>query len=200
MTDERGMFSDKIARRIGDIVTIVITESNVSSNAVSVTTDKTSEGTSQGLGTNLVGQFIAGTNEKLQGSNNPLAKFPLNLLPRPTSGLVLPTPSGRGNSTFDSTGNVTNSQRLTARMAVQVIDKLPNGNLVIEGIRQVSFSKERQFASLRGIIRPYDISTANTVASGSVADARIDIVSEGALTTAQKRGWLLRLDEKISPF
>jgi len=39
-------------------------------------------------------------------------------------------------------------------MAVQVVDRLPNGNLVIEGICQVAFSKERQFASLRGIIRP----------------------------------------------
>ena len=85
-------------------------------------------------------------------------------------------------------------------MAVQVIDKLPNGNLVIEGIRQVGFGKERQFASLRGIIRPYDITITNTIPSTAVADARIEYVSEGSLTQSQKKGWLLRLDEKISPY
>ncbi|MGB8169835.1 MAG: flagellar basal body L-ring protein FlgH, partial [Chthoniobacteraceae bacterium] len=84
--------------------------------------------------------------------------------------------------------------------AVQIIDVLPNGNLVFEGIRQISFSKERQFASLRGVIRPYDIQQDNTVISSNVADARIDIVAEGVLTDAQKKGWLLRLNDKLSPF
>ena len=77
---------------------------------------------------------------------------------------------------------------------------LPNGNLVFEGIREISFSKEQQFVSLRGIIRPYDIQPDNTVLSSNVADARIEIVSEGTLTDAQKKGWLLRLNDKINPF
>ncbi|MEK0444901.1 MAG: hypothetical protein RLZZ399_222 [Verrucomicrobiota bacterium] len=200
VTDERGMFADKIARRVGDIVTVVVEESVVSSNALTLKTAKTSGGTSTGLATNLAGQFVAGTNEKLTGEGSLMGKFPLNILPRPSSGLSLPTPSGQGNATFDSGGEMNNTQKVTSRMAVQVIDKLPNGNLVIEGIRQVSFSKERQFASLRGIIRPFDISITNTVPSTSVADARIDIVAEGALTNAQRKGWLLRLDEKISPY
>ncbi|NBV85351.1 MAG: flagellar basal body L-ring protein FlgH, partial [Verrucomicrobia bacterium] len=93
-----------------------------------------------------------------------------------------------------------NKQVLTSEMAVQVIDVLPNGNLVIEGIRQVSFSKERQFMSLRGIIRPADVTADNKVSSAMVADARIDVVSEGSVSEAQKKGWLLRLDEKISPY
>ena len=54
--------------------------------------------------------------------------------------------------------------------------------------------------SLRGIIRPGDVSAGNTVPSGMVADARIDVVSEGSVSDAQKKGWLLRLDEKISPY
>ena len=200
VTDERGMFADKIARRVGDIVTVVVEESVVSSNALTLKTAKTSDGTSTGLVSNLAGQFVAGANEKLAGEGSWMGKFPLNILPRPSAGLSLPTPSGKGNATFDSGGEMNNTQKVVSRMAVQVIDKLPNGNLVIEGIRQVSFSKERQFASLRGIIRPFDISITNTVPSTSVADARIDIIAEGALTNAQRKGWLLRLDEKISPY
>ena len=105
-----------------------------------------------------------------------------------------------GTSTYSGKGTLENKQVLTSEMAVQVIDVLPNGNLVIEGIRQVAFSKERQFMSLRGIIRPADVSADNKVSSAAIADARIDVVSEGSVTEAQKKGWLLRLDEKISPY
>jgi flagellar L-ring protein precursor FlgH len=70
----------------------------------------------------------------------------------------------------------------------------------LEGVREASFSKERQFVSLRGIIRSYDILPDNTVLSSNVADARINVVSEGTLTEAQKKGWLLRINDKINPF
>jgi flagellar L-ring protein precursor FlgH len=93
-------------------------------------------------------------------------------------------------------------------MSAQVIDVLPNGNLVIEGIRQVGMSKERVFLSLRGIIRPADIlagmRTATNVPpeiySYMIADARIELVSEGMLSDANKKGWLQRLDDKITPY
>jgi flagellar L-ring protein precursor FlgH len=106
-----------------------------------------------------------------------------------------------GSTTFNGGGTTAKTQTLVSSgVAVQVIDVLPNGNLVIEGIRQVSFSKERQFATIRGIIRPMDVDFNNTISSSKVADARIDVVSEGALTTNQKKGWLKQLDEKISPY
>jgi len=103
-------------------------------------------------------------------------------------------------SSFAGGGKIENTQKLTASMAVQVIDVLPNGNLVVEGVHQLSFGKERQFASLRGIIRQYDVLKANTVLSSQVADARIDLVAEGSLSNSQKKGWLQRLDEKITPY
>ena len=105
-----------------------------------------------------------------------------------------------GATEYTGGGEIKNTQTIATRCAVQVIDTLPNGNLVVEGIREISFSKERQFASLRGIIRTYDVQADNTVLSSNVADARIEIVSEGTLTEAQKKGWLLRIGEKINPF
>jgi len=80
------------------------------------------------------------------------------------------------------------------------MDVLPNGNLVIEGLREISFSQERQFASLHGIVRPYDIQPDNTVDSTNIAGAQVQIVSEGTLTDAQKKGWLLKLNDKTNPF
>ena len=108
--------------------------------------------------------------------------------------------STSGKNSYTGGGDIKNTQTITTRAAVQVIDVLPNGNLVVEGLREISFSKERQFAALRGIVRGYDVQPDNTVLSSNVADARIEIVSEGTLTDAQKKGWLLRLNDKVNPF
>ena len=79
-------------------------------------------------------------------------------------------------------------------------DVLPNGNLVIEGVRVVTFSGETQYVVLHGIVRSDDITAANTVLSSDVADARVEFVSEGSLTDAQKRGWLSKVYERLRPF
>ena len=199
VTDERGMFADKRAHRLGDIVSVVISESAVSTNTSKLTSTRAGTGDPNGLGTGLVNQFINATGSMQGAGQKGVGKFPSFLLPKP-AGQNPAILSTTGNGGFTGGGAVTNSQVVTAQMAVQVIDVLPNGNMVIEGIRQVSFSKERQFASLRGIIRPADVSATNTIASSAIADARIDIVSEGSLTDTQKKGWLMRLDEKISPY
>ncbi len=81
-----------------------------------------------------------------------------------------------------------------------VADVLPNGNLVIEGVRLVTFSGESQYVVLHGLVRPDDINPDNTVVSTNVADARVEFFSEGSLTDAQKRGWLSKLYEKLRPF
>jgi len=187
-TDERGMFADKRARTVGDLVTVIVDEQVGSLNTLQLTTAKTARSDNEGLATNLINQFI-------QAMPSKLFKIP------GTSGtLNRPTLSGTGSNTFTGGGTITNTQSVNARITVQVVDVLPNGNLVIEGLREVGFSKERQFATLHGIVRPYDISPDNTVLSSRIADAQVRIVSEGTLTEAQKKGWLLRLNDKISPY
>ncbi len=199
VTDERGMFADKRAHRLGDIVTITISEITTATNSELLTKARSATG-GPGMATNLINQLInAGANQQSAVAAGDRRKFPTNLLPKPTGAAPLII-SPDGTSTYSGKGTLENKQVLTSEMAVQVIDVLPNGNLVIEGIRQVAFSKERQFMSLRGIIRPADVSATNTVSSAAIADARIDVVSEGSVTEAQKKGWLLRLDEKISPY
>jgi len=194
VTDERGMFADKRARRVGDIVTIVVQETSTLSNSVRLKTDKDSKAGVEGVASNLLNQFLG---------NLPSKIFNTQIQQQLPTGVTLPsTPSlpVSGANSYTGGGEIKNSQTITNRCAVQVIDVLPNGNLVVEGIRQVSFSKERQFASLRGVIRPYDVQPDNTVISSNIADARIDIVAEGVLTDAQKKGWLLRLNDKLNPF
>ena len=194
ITDERGMFADKRAKRVGDIVTIVVQETASVSNTVRLKTDKDAKSSVIGVASNVLNQFLG---------NIPKHNLTKEIQKNLPDGVTLPSPPAQvvdGSNSYNGGGDIKNSQTISTRCAVQVIDTLPNGNLVLEGVRQVSFSKERQFASFRGIVRAYDINPDNTVLSSNVADARIDIVSEGTLTDSQKKGWLLRLNDKINPF
>lgn len=194
VTDERGMFADKRAKRVGDIVTIVVQETASVSNSVRLKTDKDAKSSVIGAASNVLNQFLG---------NIPKHSLTKEIQKNLPDGVTLPSPPAQvvdGNNSYNGGGDIKNSQTISTRCAVQVIDTLPNGNLVLEGVRQVSFSKERQFAAFRGIVRTYDINPDNTVLSSNVADARIEIVSEGTLTDAQKKGWLLRLNDKINPF
>ncbi|HEX2861438.1 MAG TPA: flagellar basal body L-ring protein FlgH [Lacunisphaera sp.] len=175
---QKSMFSDRRASRAGDILTVVVSET---ANASSAQTKSSNRDSSL---EDAIGQFIfsAATSGRL------------------TSGGELPATNATGKSSYSGGGQVNNSQSLSARAAVLVTDVLPNGNLVIEGARMVTFSGETQYVVLHGLVRPEDVSSANTVFSSNVADARVEFLSEGNLTDAQKRGWLSKLYEKLRPF
>lgn len=174
----RGMLADRRASRVGDIITVVVSEIATASSNQSKSSNRDSSLE------DAIGQFIfsAATSGRL------------------TSKGELPASSATGSATQSGGGQVNNSQTLIARAAVLVTDVLPNGNLVIEGARQVSFSGETQYVVLHGLVRPDDVSATNTVLSSNVADARVEFLSEGNLTDAQKRGWLSKVYEKLRPF
>lgn len=168
------MAADRRASRAGDIVTVVVSES---ANASSAQTKSANRDSSL---EDAITRFIySGT-----GLHNG----------------ELPASSATGKSTYSGGGSVNNTQTLTARAAVLVTDVLPNGTLVIEGARRITFSGETQYVVLHGLVRPDDISSANTVVSSNIADAHVEFVTEGTLTDAQKRGWLSKLYEKLRPF
>lgn len=173
---ERGMIADRIAGRAGDIVTIVVEESAIAQSSQSKKSSRDSSIDDS------VQQFLFANSRAL------------------THNAGLPGLQLGGKSTYSGGGDVSNSQKLSARAAVLVTDVLPNGNLVIQGARIVSFSGETQYVVLNGLIRVDDIARDNTVASSNVADARVEFYSEGQLTDAQKRGWFAKLYEKLRPF
>jgi flagellar L-ring protein precursor FlgH len=105
-----------------------------------------------------------------------------------------------GKAAYDGGGDISNNQSLVSRAAVTVTDVLPNGNLVISGVRVVTFSGETQYVVLHGIVRRDDIANDNTVMSSNIADARVEFHSQGQLSDAQKRGWLAKFYEKLRPF
>ena len=175
---ERSMFADHKASRTGDILTVLVSEV---ANTQSSQSKKSNKSSSIDAG---ISQFL----------------FPPAISSIGTKGGALPATKLAAKSDFTGGGEVNNTQSLTARAAVLVTDVLPNGNLVIEGVRVVNFSGETQFVVLHGLVRPEDVTSGNTVISSNVADVRIEFISEGSLTDAQKKGWLTKVYDKLRPY
>jgi flagellar L-ring protein precursor FlgH len=170
--------SDKKAHAIGDIITILIQESNTATRQNSTSTAHKSSISA------AISSFIYGPSAS-------------GLL---TKGGTLPAMSMANTTTHDGSGQINNQATITDRISVKVIDVLPNGNLIVEGRRQTSFSGEKEDAVLRGTVRSDDVSSANTVSSYNVADATIQFISKGTVTDSQNKGWFMRVWEKFSPF
>ena len=170
--------ADKRAAGVGDILNIVVQENSTA------TKDNNTKSSKQSAIDSSIQAFIY----------SPAASKLL------TKGGTLPALKLSGNQSFNGGGTINNSENIIARIAVQVMDVLPNRNLVIEGRRQTSFAGESQEVVLRGVVRPMDITPNNTVFSYNVADASIKMVSKGTITDSQRKGWFTRLWEKIAPF
>lgn len=172
------MFADKRATKVGDIITIIVQETSSASKDAST---KTSKKTSADIG---ISQFLYGP--QASGLLTKNGQYP---------GLKY----GAANE-FNGGGQINNNERITARIAVRVIDVLPNKNLVVEGRRQTSFGGEVQDVVLRGVIRNEDVMANNTVYSYNVADVTINFITRGSITDSSKKGWFTKVWDKLSPF
>ena len=165
-------YADLKARNIGDIVTINIVESaSASKNAETKTARTSGVGASwSGVLSKMVGDWV-GSDQKVSISND-----------------------------FDGKGETTRSSRLNAFITAQVVHVLPNGNLAIQGTREVQVNNEKQFIFVQGIIRPEDITSTNIILSTSIADAKIELTGQGAVSDKQRPGWFARILDWAWPF
>ena len=170
----RPMFADKRAAGAGDILTIIVQETTSANKNNQTKTEKNSSWTAA-ISSMLFPGWAA-----YKGS--------------------MPAVSYNSDLKHDGGGAINNSETMIAHIAVKVMDVLPNHNLVIEGRRETSFSGERQTIVLHGVVRPEDVTAANTVLSYNVADATISIVGKGAVTDTQRKGWFTRILDKVIPF
>jgi flagellar L-ring protein FlgH len=172
------MYADKRGTAIGDILTIVVQENTTASK------DNTTKTSKQASTDASVSTFLYSP-----GASSFLTK-----------GGQMPALKYGSKSDFTGGGTINNSEKLIGRIAVRVVDVLPNSNLVIEGSRDTAFSGEQQTIVLRGVVRSEDVAANNTVYSYNVADATIKFVSKGTITDAQRKGWFTKVWDKLSPF
>ncbi len=92
------------------------------------------------------------------------------------------------NTAVNGQGQTVRTGSLVTRLTVIVKEVLPNGNLVVEGVRTVGVNSEKQKATISGIVRPQDINPDNTVSSVSVANATIQYDGKGVVGDKQRRG------------
>jgi flagellar L-ring protein FlgH len=181
--DDRGalgaMFINAKARHIGDIVTIRIVESSKATNKANTSTDRASS-----LNAGIDSFFGA---EKRFPADQPFFN-PFGRI------------SGSMGSEFEGSGTTQRSGDLNAYMTAQIVDMLPNGNLIIEGNREVRVNNENQLITLTGMIRPRDIAANNVVQSTYIADARISYSGRGVVNDRQKPGWMTRVLDVVWPF
>lgn len=168
---ETRLFEDLKAGRVGDILTVqLVEETNASKNSAT----QTSKSTEATLGSpEVFGREIT------------------------RNGIPVFGGSIDGETSFDGSGASSQSNSLSGDITVTVIDRLPNGNLVIQGEKWLTINQGREFIRVTGVIRPNDISPENTVLSNRVANAQITYSAKGALADANRMGILARFFNSI---
>ncbi|MBL1140464.1 MAG: flagellar basal body L-ring protein FlgH [Proteobacteria bacterium] len=179
------LFEDIKARRVGDILTVVLNEATNAEKEA--TTDVTKAATST-----ITNPTILGTTPEFD-----LPKFmPLSATQSLNLGTSLSSDHSLGGS-----GEADQNHLLTGNITVSVVEVLPNGNLIIRGEKRVTLNNGVEYIQLSGIVRQIDVLTNNTVLSTQVADATINYIGEGAIADSNKNGWLARFfNSPLMPF
>ena len=156
------LFSDQKASSVGDAITIVVVESSQASNNATTTTGRSSS--------------LSLSGKADLGKVNP-----------PTANISLGT-----TNDFNGTGSTQTQGMVSTKISALVDSVLPNGNLHIQGSRKITINGEEQTVLIKGIVRPSDIATDNTVFSYNVSEAEIVFKGNGMINNSQSPGWLTK--------
>lgn len=176
----RAFFKDQRATEIGDILTVQV---NINESGQLKNQTSTATANSEAANPNFtmfgleqsVGKVMAGS------SASNLFNF------GSTSGL-------------SGTGSMQRQEQVTVNLAAVITQKLPNGNLVISGRQELRVNAELRELSVKGIIRPEDIASNNTISSNQIAEARISYGGRGTLSDVQTARYGQQLFDLVAPF
>lgn len=158
-------FTDIVARRVGDLVTVIVNEQSLA-------------------------EFAA----KTQASKSDSASFSPSFFVDFFQRIFRPF-SVSSSSKTQGDGKTTNTQKMEGRLTALVIEVTPEGNLVIEGVRTLVTNKDNQTLYVRGTVRRFDVRPDNTVKSENLADAEVSTVGKGLVADRQRRGLVTSLLE-----
>ncbi|WP_184721037.1 flagellar basal body L-ring protein FlgH [Caulobacter sp.] len=176
----RAFFNDQRASRVGDIVTVMI---DIDDSASTKNQTATSRSSNMKAGVpNLLGL------ESSLGKVLPGGFDPANAL------------NTNSATTNNGSGSVNRSEKISLTIAAVVSTVLPNGNMVIQGTQEVRTNAELRQLTVAGIVRPEDISSANTIRHTQIAEARISYGGRGDISRVQKTPAGQSLVERFSPF
>jgi len=171
-----GLFpTDQRARRIGDILTVSFNETYAATKAQTASSSKT-DAFGVTLPTALPNMLTGGFDKDPAGLN-----------------------AGTSRS-FAGSGNAVQSNSFSGLLSVTVVRVFDNGNMEVQGQKELTLNNGNEYVRVRGVVRPEDISANNIVSSDRLADAQIRYTGSGHLADASQPGWLSQLMRTISPF
>jgi flagellar L-ring protein precursor FlgH len=169
------LYSDRRARDVGDLLTITLTESTTAQTTANTSTNKESE-------VSIGSPTIFGAPVTLGGKD-------------------ILSASAAGTRDFTGKGTSAQSNRLQGSVTVTVMQRLPNGNLVVQGAKNLRLNQGDELVQVQGIVRAGDIAPDNTIPSSRVADARIVYGGRGPVAQSNAMGWLSRFfNSALTPF
>ena len=168
-----GLSGDLRARRVNDLVTVRVVEFISAQGSADSSLDKSSSASASV--TNLFGLE---------------SRFPGWLDPTSLASLGAAT-------TFEGGGSTARNGSLTAVITARVADVLPNGDLALEGVREIDINGDRQIIVLTGVVRTSDIGPGNVVPSTAIGQMRIRYFGRGLIKDNLQPGWLVRVLNKI---
>ena len=172
---EMALFADLKARRVGDVLTIILNESTNASKSATTATQKTTA--------------VADTGPALFGKSIT------------TKGVPILDTTLSGSDAFAGQGTSTQGNSFVGSLTVTVTQVESNGNLLVEGDKSLKLNQGDEFIHISGVIRPADIATNNTVTSDKLADAHISYSGKGVINDSNRMGWLTRFFNSVfSPF
>lgn len=172
VANARPLFEDRRARFVGDTLTINIVEKTQASKKSDTKAERS---------------------QSVDVSVPSVVGLPFKGL----QGLTLGADSG---NKFGGSGQNTSSNDFNSTITVTVIDIYPNGNLLVSGEKQIGLKEGEEFVRFSGVVNPITITSANTVQSTQVADARMEFKANGFIDSAQVMGWLSRFFLTVMPF
>ncbi|MCK9187589.1 flagellar basal body L-ring protein FlgH [Acidithiobacillus sp.] len=172
------LFNDNRANRIGDLITVLIQENSSASNNTN-TAINTSDSLNAAL-TNFFG---------ITPAFGSVAGSPFS-----------PSMGATSGQKYGGTGATTQSNTFTAMLEVTVVRVQGNGNLVIEGSKEVLLNGGHEYIRVAGIVRPADVTPQNTILSTQIADARVEYSGDGSIYSAARMPWLARFFLSLWPF
>jgi flagellar L-ring protein precursor FlgH len=171
------LFEDTRARRVGDLLTIVVRESTDIGQREKRALDKKSE-------------FRGLFNFNGKSSGN---------FPDKSASAELDT-AGSSNRKFDGKAEFSSERDFVDRMTVSIVDVFPNGNLLVEGTRRRVVSGEERLLRVSGLVRPQDIGPGNIVESQFIANFQVSYDGKGTESKFTNQGWLSRAVNRVWPF
>lgn len=168
----RSMFEDRRASKVGDVITIMITEKSATNKSGSTKSENT------GSAINNIGSLGGLSANALKNAN--------------VNG------SGERTSETTDTGNITNA--FTSSLTVTVVDVLESGNLVVQGEKQIGYDRGADFIRFSGVVSPQLIAKGNVISSTQVADARIEYRTNTQVDQSAVASMMNRLFYSILPF